>query len=143
MRKIPRCARSRIDQASSQGRRTVIATQPAVVAGGMTTWTRSPLGSDADNNGEDSSTRCRVEFAINLASRQHQSKSASGKDSRCHPAVVSMKTSEGLLMHSSVTVGSASSGLNGRNVKSNAEPSLCLEMRVAAATMSTSVLSLS
>ena len=46
--KIPRRARSSTDQTSSEGRRMVIATASAVVAGGRTICTRSPPGSDAE-----------------------------------------------------------------------------------------------
>ncbi len=56
----------------------VIATQPAVVAGGMTICTRSPVGSDADSSGDVASMRCCVELATSLANRLHQSKSANG-----------------------------------------------------------------
>jgi hypothetical protein len=59
-------------QTFSAGRRMAIATQPAVVAGGMTICTRSPVGSDADNSGEVESIRCWVELAINFAKRLHQ-----------------------------------------------------------------------
>jgi hypothetical protein len=51
----------------------VIATQPVVVAGGMTICTRSPEGSDADNRGDVESMRCCVEFATNFANLVHHS----------------------------------------------------------------------
>ena len=52
---------------SVAGRRIEMATQPAVVAGGSTICTRSPLGRDADRSGEAASTRCWVEFATSFA----------------------------------------------------------------------------
>jgi hypothetical protein len=45
----------------------LIATHPALVAGGKTIWMRSPLGSEADRSGDSSSTRWRVEFATSFA----------------------------------------------------------------------------
>ena len=77
------------------GRRIAMATQPAVVAGGSTICTRSPVGKDAESSGEVASTRCWVEFATNLANRLHHSKSAKGNGSRCHPLRVSTKASSG------------------------------------------------
>ena len=59
---VPRCSRPR-----SAGRRMEIATQPAVVAGGMTICTRSPVGSDADSSGDVASMRCWVELATSFA----------------------------------------------------------------------------
>ena len=56
----------------------VIATHPALVAGGSTIWMRSPVGSEADRSGDSSSIRWRVEFATSFARRRHQSKSANG-----------------------------------------------------------------
>ena len=50
-RNIPRRASSSMLHTWSAGRRMVMATQPAVVAGGMTICTRSPVGRDADNSG--------------------------------------------------------------------------------------------
>ncbi len=109
-----------MDQTSSAGRRTVIDTHPAVVAGGITICTRSPLGRAADNRGQVSSILCRLQFATSLASLLHQSKSAAGTLSRRQPAAVSTNTSPGRLMQSSVTVASARKGRSGRSVSSNA-----------------------
>ena len=120
-RKMPRCASSPIDQTSSDGRRSVIATVPAVVAGGRTICARSPLGRDAESSGVASSTRCRVEFAISLASRRHQSKSANGSARRSHPRLVSTNASRGRLMQSSVTSGSHKIGRSARRLSSSAE----------------------
>ncbi len=95
----------------SAGRRMAIATQPAVVAGGMTICTRSPVGSDADNSGEVASMRCCVELATSLAKRLHQSKSANGSDSRRQPARVSMNASmrpiDAQLHHVGIRAGTA------------------------------------
>src|SRR6202034_3274985 len=57
----------------------------------------------------------------NFASRQHHSKSAKGKGSRCQPARVSTKASLGRLMHSSVTSEFASSGRSARSVRPSAD----------------------
>ena len=120
-RKMPRLASSVIDQTSSLGRRSVIATVPGVVAGGRTICARSPLGSEAERSGVASSMRCRVEFAINLASRAHQSKSAKGNGRRSQPMRVSTKASPGRLMQTSVTSGSARIGRRARKLSSSAE----------------------
>src|SRR5690349_5161085 len=81
------------DHTSLDGRRIVMATHPRVVAGGSTICTRSPVGSDADRSGADSSTRCRLAFAMSFASRWHQSKSANGAATHRQPERVSTKTS--------------------------------------------------
>ena len=57
-RKMPRRASSSMLHTSSAGRRMVMATQPAVVAGGSTICTRSPVGRDAESSGEVASMRC-------------------------------------------------------------------------------------
>src|SRR6516225_3899894 len=121
--KTPPRASCSIDHIVWAGRRMVMATHPSVVAGGSTTCTRSPDGSDADNRGEDSSTRWRVTLAISFARRRHQSKSANGSSSRCQPARVSIKISRGRLMHSSVTSGVESRGRKARSVRSSADSS--------------------
>jgi hypothetical protein len=121
--KSPRWASSSSDQTWLEGRRMVIATQPAVVAGGSTIWMRSPLGSDADSRGDSSAIRCRVELATSLANLRHHSKSANGSGSRCHPSRVSMKASPGVLIHSSVTSDRESSGRRARKVRSSADDS--------------------
>src|SRR5258705_5753265 len=95
VRKMPRWASSPIDHTSSDGRRRVIATVPAVVAGGKTICARSPVGRDAESSGVASSTLWRVKFAISSASRRHQSKSAKGNARRSHPLAVSTKPSPG------------------------------------------------
>ena len=120
-RKMPRCASSWMVHTSSDGRRIVSATVPAVVAGGRTICARSPVGSDAESRGVASSTRCRVEFAISLASRRHQSKSAKGSGRRSHPRLVSTNASLGRLMQSSVTSGSLRIGRRARRLSSSAE----------------------
>jgi hypothetical protein len=99
----------------------VIATQPAVVAGGITIWTRSPLGKLADSSGEHSSMRCCVEFATSLASRLHQSKSAKPSGSRRHPAAVSRNASPGSIDAQFHDSGSASSGRSARSVSASAD----------------------
>src|SRR4029077_5730918 len=96
---------------------------PRVVAGGSTTCTRSPEGSDADSSGEASSTRWRVTFAISFARRLHQSKSANGSSSLCQPAAVSIKISRGRLMHNSGTSGGEGRGRKARNGRSSADNS--------------------
>ncbi len=70
-RKIPLADNSSIDHRVAEGRRIVIATHPARVAGGNTIWIRSPLWSDADSKGEVSSIRWQVAFATSFASRRH------------------------------------------------------------------------
>src|SRR3569833_330860 len=121
---MPRLQRSVIDHTSSEGRRMVMAAQPWVVAGGRTTWIRSPPGNEADRSGEDSSMRWRVEFATSLASRRHQSNVANGNGSRCQPEPVSMKASWGRLIQTSVTSGLDSSGSSERSVKRKADTSI-------------------
>ena len=121
VRKMPRWASSPIDHTSSDGRRSVIATVPAVVAGGKTICARSPVGRDAERSGVASSTLWQVEFAISFASRRHQSKSAKGNSRRSHPLAVSTNASPGRLMHSSVTSGSLKIGRSARRLSSSAE----------------------
>ena len=94
-RKIPRAASSSIDQTSSEGRRMLRATEPAVVAGGSTIWMRSPEGSDAERSGDSSSMRWRVELATSFARFRHQSKLANGIDSRRQPSRVSRYATPG------------------------------------------------
>src|ERR1700733_2508512 len=111
----------------------VMATAWALVAGGRTICTRSPLGRDADSSGEEASIRCRVEFAASLARRWHQSKSAKRSVSQRQPALVSTKASPGRLIQISVTLGSASKGRSARSVKPREDSStfktisVCLE----------------
>ena len=105
---------------SSGGLRMTIATQPAVVAGGMTIWTRSPVGNEADSNGDDELIRCSVELATSFASLMHHSKSACGKLSRRHPVRVSRKASRGRLMQSSMVPGHDSSGRSACSVNASA-----------------------
>src|ERR1700688_342565 len=107
----------------SAGRRIAMATQPAMVAGGMTICTRSPVGRDADNSGAVASMRCCVELATNLANRVHHSKSANGSGSRRQPARVSRNASIGRLMHSSITSVFASNGRRARRLRQSADRS--------------------
>src|ERR1700723_1427842 len=100
-----------------------MATQPSVVAGGMTICTRSPLGNEADNSGEVASMRCCVELATNLANRVHHSKSANGSGSLRQPARVSRNACSGRLMQSSITSAFASSGRRARRLRLSAETS--------------------
>src|SRR6202021_176134 len=99
----------------------VIATQPALVAGGSTSWMRSPEGSEADRRGDSSSMRWRVEFSTNFASRLHQSKSANGTSWRSQPARVSTNAMPGWLIQSSVTSLRDKSGRSARKLSSSAE----------------------
>src|ERR1700733_11125723 len=100
-----------------------MATQPAVVAGGMTICTRSPLGNEADNSGAVASMRCCVELATNFANRVHHSKSANGSGSQRQPSRVSRNASIGRLMQSSITSAFASSGRKARRLRQSAETS--------------------
>src|SRR5665213_599669 len=104
-----------------EGRRMVIATVPAVVAGGSTICTRSPPGNPADSKGEEASIRWPVEFATSLANLRHQSKLRSGSSSRRQPELVSMKASPGRFTHSSVTSGSSRKRCIARSVSASAE----------------------
>src|SRR6202035_2017506 len=99
----------------------VIATQPALVAGGSTSWMRSPEGSEADRSGDSSSMRWRVEFATNFASLLHQSKSANGTSCRSQPSRVSTNATPGWLIQSSVTSLRDKSGRSARKLSSSAE----------------------
>ena len=90
-------------QTSDAGRRMVMATQPALVAGGMTIWTRSPVGSEADSSGRHSidallggiGDQLRQALApIEIRERQFFAAPARR---------VSRNASPGRLMHSSVT----------------------------------------
>src|ERR1700722_12703510 len=121
--KIPRRLNSSMLHTWSAGRRIAMATQPAVVAGGMTICTRSPLGNEADNSGAVASMRCCVELATNLANRVHHSKSANGSGSLRQPSRVSRNACSGRLMQSSVTSAFASSGRRARRLRLSAETS--------------------
>src|SRR6185312_14985076 len=124
----PRWVRSRSDQAASDGRRMVMQTQWPRVAGGIAICTRSPPGREAESSGEHSSILCRVELAISFASLRHQSKSARGNGSQRQPERVSMKSSFGRLMYTSVTPGSPSQGRSGRRVSSRLEASSAAQL---------------
>src|ERR1700758_3932724 len=99
----------------------LIATHPALVAGGSTIWMRSPEGREAEGRGDSSSTRWRVVFATSFASLRHQSKSANGSASRRQPSRVSRKATPGRLMQRSVTSLLESNGRSERSVSSSAE----------------------
>src|SRR5271170_1047251 len=116
-------------QSSSAGRRIDMATVRSVVAGGKTICTRSPVGSEADNNGASDSTRCRLAFAISLANLKHQLKSANGSATRSQPLARSIKPSPGRLMQSSWRAGSSSQGRKVLSVKRSADRSSILPLR--------------
>src|SRR6266404_8887532 len=97
------------------------ATEPAVVAGGNTTWMRSPEGSDAERSGDSSSMRWRVELATSFARLRHQSKLANGIDSRRQPSRGSRYATPGSFTQSSVTSDRVRSGRSGRRVSSSAD----------------------
>ena len=78
----PPAASSSSPHARSPGRRIVIATVPAVAAGGSTTCTRSPDGNAADSSGDSALTRCLVAPATSRANDWHQLKLANGAGSR-------------------------------------------------------------
>src|ERR1700733_4753578 len=103
----------------------VIETICAGVAGGITSWIRSPPGSDAESKGNCSSIRCWVALATSLHRRRHQSKPANVSGTLCQPAADSTYASPGRLMHSSVTPSAPRTGSRSRSVSASADCSNC------------------